>query len=96
MATHDSRWPKTLDEAANWILANMSAEDLGRVRRTKRADLDTYHHGWGRAIRNAFGLWNGNTALLESSGCVHPDECSMRIIERVWEQLQVGSEPEAE
>jgi len=43
-------------------------------------------------IRNAFGLWEDNTALLESSGCAHLDDCSMKIIERVREKIQNENE----
>jgi len=42
-------------------------------------------------IRNSLGLWRGNEKLLESCGQgkrVHPDECSMVIIEAVWTILQ--------
>ena len=92
MATQDSGWPTTVEEAANSILKKMSADDRDRVQKTKREDLILYHHGWGTGIRNAFGLWKGNAALPESSGCFHPDDCSMRIIERVWEKLQTENE----
>jgi len=95
VATQDSGWPKTVEEAANLILERMSEDDKDRVRKTQREDLILYHHGWGTGIRNAFGLWLGNTALLESSGCSHPDDCSMRIIELVWESLQTSDEPSA-
>lgn len=91
MATQAPGWPKTVEEAAQRILETMSEEDRKRVRETHRQDLIRFHHGWGSGIRNAFGLWQGNTALLESSGCVHPDDCSMVIIERVWEKLQAES-----
>ncbi len=48
-------------------------------------------------IRNAYGLWAGNKALLESCGSanIHPDECSMTIIEAVWDRLQEMEQPEA-
>lgn len=60
------------------------------MRSTSEDDLIQFHHGWGTGIRNSFGLWRGNTALLESCGAkdIHPDRCSMIIIERVWQRLQ--------
>ncbi len=95
MSTQDSDWPKTGEEAAHSILEKMSADDKDRVRKTRREDLILYHLGWGADIRNAFGLWKGNTALLESSGFFHPDDCSMSIIECVWEKLQAKGEARA-
>jgi hypothetical protein len=83
-------WPTTVEEAADRILEGLSADDRTRVRDTRREDLIRYHHGWGNGIRNAFGLWAGNEALLESSGCRHPDDCSAKIIQRVWEKLHAG------
>lgn len=80
--------PRTVEEAADRLIGVLSAADLKKVRETKRQDLILYHFGWGTGIRNEFGLWQGNSALLESSGSFHPDDCSMMIIERVWEKLQ--------
>jgi uncharacterized protein DUF6794 len=50
-------------------------------------------------IRNAFGLWQGNAALLKSCAearygpgpdamFMHPDDASGVIIEAVWRRLQ--------
>lgn len=48
-------WPRTVDEAATRILADMKGADKTRVRETKREDLIFFHHGWGTGIRNEFG-----------------------------------------
>jgi hypothetical protein len=63
------------------------------VRGTPRGDLIRFHHGWGTGIRNAFGLWGGNRALLDSCGGGHPDDASMVIIEAVWKHLHETSGP---
>jgi hypothetical protein len=84
-------WPKTVDEAAREIAENLSEEDRATVGNTPRKDLIRFHHGWGTGIRNGLGLWRGNESLLSSCGKgkpVHPDDCSMVIIEAVWERLQ--------
>lgn len=84
-------WPATVDEAATRLVATLDEESKGRVRETKREDLIQFHHGWGTGIRNGFGLWRGNSRLLASCGAgkpVHPDDCSMLIIEAVHERLQ--------
>jgi hypothetical protein len=87
-----SFWPKTVDAVVDDILARMGSESKARVRATPRDELIQFHHGWGTGIRNHYGLWRGNTALLESCGSkqMHPDSCSMVIIERLWERLQAG------
>ena len=81
-------WPRTVDEAATRILADMKGADKTRVRETKREDLIFFHHGWGTGIRNEFGLWKGNTNLLADCHAQHPDDASMVIIEAVWQRLQ--------
>ncbi len=85
-----SYWPKTVDAAVDNILATMDDKSKAQVRSTPRRNLARFHLGWGTGIRNEFGLWAGNTALLESCGGkrIHPDDCSMIIIERVWDRLQ--------
>lgn len=72
------------------------------VRSTPKDELILFHHGWGTGIRNAFGLWKGNAALMRScaearggrtgagtgAAFLHPDSASMVIIEAVWLRLQ--------
>jgi hypothetical protein len=84
-------WPTTVDQAARGIVAQLGDESKARVGATKKNELIQYHHGWGMGIRNSLGLWRGNDKLLESCGGgtkVHPDSCSMVIIEAVWTLLQ--------
>jgi hypothetical protein len=88
-------WPKTLEEATSQLIEKMTDTDKETVRETPREDLIVFHMGWGMAIRNGFGLWQGNDALLESCGVQHPDDASGVIIESVWRRLndQRNSEP---
>lgn len=100
--THDAfsrtRWPQTVDEAVARILAGMPEADQQMIRATPKDDLIMFHHGWGTGIRNAFGLWGGNTALMKSCAeaqgygadpaFMHPDDASGVIIEAVWRRLQ--------
>lgn len=89
-----SYWPQTVDGAVDEILSKMDAESKARVGKMPREDLIQFHLGWGMGIRNRYGLWKGNAALLESCGGkkMHPEHCSMIIIERVWERLQQAPE----
>ena len=84
----DSSWPKTVEEAACLILDKLTDDEKKQLRDTKFENLIHYHFNLGLSIRNNLGLWQGNEALLKSSGCDHPDDCSMKIIERAWEKLQ--------
>lgn len=89
-------WPATIAAAVGQIVVGMTESDKTTLRATPREDLIAYHRGWGRSIRNEFGLWGGNDALLADCGRAagrahsHPDECSMLIIEAVWDALRVS------
>lgn len=78
-------WPKTLAEAVDRIAAGLRPALVRALRRTECADLVQFHLGWGTWIRNHFGLWAGNDALLKDCGTSDPDECSMTILEHVWD-----------
>lgn len=83
-------WPTTVEATVADLLSALSPEDKETIRAAKKDDLIMFHHGWGTGIRNHYGLWRGNEALLESAcgkGC-HPDDASMVIIEAVWKALQ--------
>ena len=85
-------WPVTVDATVADILAGMSEGDKETLRNTKYDDLILFHHGWGTGIRNYYGLWRGNEALIKDAcggTLCHPDDASMVIIERAWEKVQV-------
>lgn len=84
----EDEWPRTVEEATATLLAIMSDKDKELVRNTAEEDLIQFHHGWGMGIRNDFGLWQGNDALLKSCGKQHPDDASMVIIRSVWKELR--------
>jgi hypothetical protein len=57
-------------------------------------DLIHLHFGLGMGIRNDFGLWTGNEALIESCRIkagkddLHIDDTSSVIIKALWERLK--------
>jgi hypothetical protein len=63
------------------------------VRSLEKDQLIVLHDSWGMGIRNEFGLWEGNEALLascaaESAGTApEPDPVAMVIMTRAWEIL---------
>ena len=89
----DDELPRTLEAAVSILLAGLSNQGRTAVESTPESDLiRRFHHGWGTGIRNAFGLWAGNRALLDSCCALgtygpHPDEASSVIIKGVWNRL---------
>ena len=89
-------WPATFEEAVSVLFTGLSAKDKETLRQTPREDLIQYHFSWGMDIRNAFGLWAGNDALLKSvcgGAPCDPDDASMIIIAAVWEKVQNENPP---
>jgi hypothetical protein len=83
-------WPLSVDSASEEVVGWLSDEQKAELVSTPRDELYRYHFGLGTTIRNEFGLWGGNWALLESA-CetpCHPDDASMVIIERTWTRLR--------
>ena len=84
-------WPTSCDAAVEALRARMSRSEKDELASMARDDLFRLHFGLGMAIRNEFGLWAGNDALIEScSGrrFADADGVSMLIIERLWETLR--------
>ncbi len=86
--------PTTVGEAADQVISRLDAESLSRLRGMEETDLMAMHFGLGTWIRNVFGLWSGNKALLEDCasdgepGCFDPDEASMVILREVWRRVR--------
>jgi hypothetical protein len=82
-------WPISVDSAADKVIGQLSEEQKTQLASTKHEDLGNYHLGLGLYIRNQFGLWQGNGALLSSAcGECDPDDASMVIIERIWTKVR--------
>ena len=91
-------WPQTVGKAVDLLVGALSEQDKQRIRAMPKDDLIQFHFGWGMSIRNAFGLWGGNAALMRSCAgwrygpdatFMHPDDASCVIIEAVWKRLRV-------
>ncbi len=61
-------WPRTLREAVRMLYARMSDEDIGEWCGLTEENAIEFHSNLGRRIRNGFGLWLGNEALLRDLG----------------------------
>jgi hypothetical protein len=86
-------WPFTCDEAAARAIEKMGPAGEQRLRSLAKDELIVLHDSLGLNIRNGFGLWGENDALLasctaEGAGTTaDPDAVSMVIITRAWEML---------
>ncbi len=82
--------PTTLDEAVDQIVASMSAAERAAYAKT---DSDFPGQGGffgGMAMRNAWGLWHGETGIsrwLRERRVVHGDDQSLTISRAVWRRL---------
>lgn len=61
---------------------------------TPREKLIQFHHGMGTAIRNKYNLWEIPWEPEIVNGIdmspYHPDQVSMTLIERVWDELHAN------
>ena len=95
-----SHWPKTIKNATERIIAQMTEEEKRTLRGTKKEELAKYNFGMGVYIRNKFGLIDGNDALMKAcalsqQGEIYnifygddPDSAAGVIIEAVWKELK--------
>jgi hypothetical protein len=87
-------WPTTLDEALDRLMEVLIPAQRDEIR--DASNLIEYHLGLDMWIRNQFGLWRGNTALIQSvadaqgqpHGFVHPDSVSSIIIQALQMRLR--------
>src|SRR5262245_30040599 len=88
MTEEANNWPQTVDEAVQMLLARLTEAQRQNIRDRDWDGLYPMHHGLGADIRNTFGLWRGNQALLDSCGAFEADDASMEIIRALWRKLR--------
>lgn len=74
----------TEDEIVDDYISAMSPQDKQTWWGAQGHELIQAHHTVGRYIRNHYGLWDPKHPLVNGE---HPDDVSMRIIEKVWSKL---------
>lgn len=82
-----------VEEIVHDIITNRLTEDtLAALRNFEKESLIEQHFGFGRWIRNAYGLWLPNNPLTEknpaSDSNKHPDNLSFEIMKMVVKTLQ--------
>jgi hypothetical protein len=101
----NSKDPKTIDEAVDFLLPKLSLADKNSIAELEEKDLRALHFGLGQFIRNETGLWRDNVPLLldcqRGNGVdvammipdipiIHPDDASMLITKALWRRLAVA------
>lgn len=87
--SNKSQHPFTsLNAVVDDIVARLPDEDKTIIIGIKNENEMVKLYGLGVKIRNEYGLWDGNEALLNNCGTTHPDDASMVILERVWQVLK--------
>lgn len=93
-ASANASLPGTVDEAIDRLLSELPADDADWIRRNPRDSVvGQLYMGYGTGIRNQFGLWGGNEALLKSCGNDDPEGCSVVILEGMWNRMQAQTDP---
>ena len=88
--------PKTIDEAVDKLISELSFKDKTKIANMSDADLIKLHLSYGIYIRNEFRLWN-NDSLLKSCKAyagvnqINPDQASYIIVKELWEKLQISN-----
>jgi hypothetical protein len=62
--------PATVNEAVDYLLADMKQEDLASIKKMKKSDLISLHFGLGMRIRNHFNLWSERSKIMEEQSLI--------------------------
>ena len=86
--------PQNVDQAVDCILKDLSLNAEILLSGMSEEGLTDLHFSLAHYIRNEFGLWTGNEALMESCRSIsgnrnlHVDDASMVIVKVLWERLK--------
>ena len=83
-------YPASVEAAVRLLQSMVPTEELVQITQMEEGDLSGLHRSLGMWIRNSFGLWKGNKALLLETGKRHPDDASEVIITALWRTLRDG------
>ena len=79
-------YPETVSDAVNRLLVILSDVEKEQIKALPEDELVLLNYNsFGKEIRIAFGLNDGNTALLSNRSA---DNTAMTIIEAMWNRLQ--------
>jgi len=87
--------PKSVEEAVDSLVSEMSLKDKVIMANMNERDLDFLHFTIGHYIRETYGLWVENKELMEScrllyglsgNDDLHVDQASLLIINELWKK----------
>jgi Circularly permutated YpsA SLOG family len=87
-------FPKTVDEAVETLLAEMTLKDKAGIAKTEEQALPGLQVSFGYDMRRRFGLGAGNSALLESCAQalgkdkIREAQAPAVIIKELWKKLR--------
>lgn len=76
----DDDLPTTVESAVRILRDVIPDEELSAIAAMAETDLVDLHFGFGFWIRNAVGLWKGDSALRRATGERDPDDAAQVII----------------
>ncbi len=85
--------PDSVEVAVDRLVMVLDQEEKAQIAGTSLDDLVAdYHFSLGLQIRNAFGLWGKNPALMASCGSLMADDASSVILTALWVRLHGSGE----
>lgn len=70
----EPEWPKSVKQAVEITLSELSDNDKQLLQATKKTDLIQFHKTLGTGIRNDFGLLKGNDELRKAACAIDVSE----------------------
>lgn len=85
--------PKNLDDCFKTLVKLFSPEEIEKVKNKTEENMNSYHHGTGRWLRNEWGLWQDSRLAkwFNEKGIHHADDMSGIILASFWRDI--NSEP---
>jgi hypothetical protein len=90
----DWNYPKTVDQAVETLLSDLSLKTRVYIANLAQEDLYLIHISLRSHIGQELGLWSGNKDLIEScrivsgSSKLRADHCPAIILEALWRKLR--------
>lgn len=89
-----THWPVTVDHAVQLLIERLALKDRAYIANMFKSELDSLDDTLGRYIRDHFGLWGDNEALV--ADCRNIDKATGRnpeaavavLIRSLWTELQ--------
>lgn len=82
--------PKNLDDALSHLEKVLTKEDKEKIEQMESSkDMTGYHFGFGRQLRNDWGLWAESRLALwfNEQGIHHADDMSGIILDSLWSHI---------